>query len=208
LGVLLFAAGCATSPAQKPSQVVAPDSTTAATLKDLQAQTVSLAQQNTAIINAIQKSAQDNDQFRTEVKGGLASLTQNQFRSQSWLAEVSDGWRMRVLGISPAPAPGEAGPQLVDGHTGLGDGALPDARSAGAGADAKVAVLRKGDRSMFWLIVAFVLGILVSQVFAALEPQVEAKIQSEEQSLYVLMLKLVHGAWAMLFGKAKATPKT
>ena len=69
-------AGCSSAPAQKPTQTVAPDSTTASSLKDVQAQVVSLAQQNTAIINAIQKSAQDTDQFRDQVKGSIASLTQ------------------------------------------------------------------------------------------------------------------------------------
>lgn len=137
-------AGCSSAPAQKPIQTVAPDSTTASTLKDVQAQVLSLAQQNTAIINAIQKSSQDTDQFRDQVKGSIASLTQVQFRFESWLAEASGRWRLRVLGCPPYRPAGQVGPELVDGRSGVRDSAGADGRSAGAGADAKVAVLTKG----------------------------------------------------------------
>jgi len=126
--------GCAGSPVQKPTQTIAPDSATAAKLSDVQAQVLTLAQQNTAIINAIQKSAQDADQFRTEVKGSVASLTQNQFRIESWLAKGTDHWyglwpRFRpdaggVCGVSPVDA-GHAGGDVVgkpDSVPGIGNG--------------------------------------------------------------------------------------
>ena len=210
--------GCAGSPAQKATQTVAPDSATASTLKNVQAQIVSLSQQNTAIINAIQKSAQDNDTFRNEVKGSIASLTQVQFRFESWLAEVSDGWRLRVLGCAPYHPAGQAGPELVDGSDRERNPAGSDARSAGAGADAKGPVLKegragapkKGGPSMFWLIVAFVTGVIASQIFEALEPAVQAKATAEEESIYGRIIKLLHGAWSAIFGgkkkKAAATP--
>jgi outer membrane murein-binding lipoprotein Lpp len=196
-------AGCAGSPAQKPAQIVTPDSTTAATLKDLQAQTVSLAQQNTAIINAIQKSAQDADQFRTEVKGSVASLTQNQFRFDSWWATVSQRIRPRLLGFggfdAVVPAPGN------DTVVGKPDGSVGGAGPADGGRASPVQV-RKGP-TMWELLIAFVLGAIASQVFAALEPQVEAKLAAEETSIYGSFIKLVHGTWAFIFGKKKtATP--
>lgn len=209
LGVLLFAFGCSTAPVQKPTQTIAPASAESAALKDLQAQTVSLAQQNTAIINAIQKSAQDTDQFRTEVKGSLGALTQNQFRSESWLAEVSDGWRMRVLGISPAPAPLEAGPQLVDGHPGLDHGAVPDARGAGAGADAKVPVLKKWRPTMWTLIVvalvAFILGAVSLDIFDALDAKMAQVLATRTNSVLLVIVNLWHELFGLIFhGKKKA----
>ena len=182
LGVLcasavILAVGCSSAPAQKAAQTVAPDSTTASTLKDVQAQVLSLAQQNTAIINAIQKSSQDTDQFRDQVKGSIASLTQVQFRFESWLAEVSDSWRLRMLGCAPYRTAGEAGPELVVGPDRVRDSSGPDARSAAAGADAKGAVLATDDRpssmvnrpvkwrpTMLQLIVAFLLGCVLSSV--------------------------------------------
>jgi hypothetical protein len=173
LGVLPFVAGCSTAPVQRPTQTIAPDSTTASTLKDVKDSVVNLAQQNTAIISAIQKSAQDTDQFRTEVKGGIASMTQNQFRFESWLAETSGGWRLRMFGVVPYRAAGQAGPELVDGPGGVVHDSVPDARSAGAGADAKDSVLsgqwpvasdRKGGPTMLQLTVAFLLGALLSGV--------------------------------------------
>jgi hypothetical protein len=211
LGVLcaaavMMAVGCSTAPVQRPTQTIAPDSTTDSSLRDVQAKVISLAQQNTAIINAIQKSAQDADTFRTETKGGIASLTQNQFRVESWLAETTRHWRLRVLGVSAYPDPG-----ALSGNSGVGVGGdLPGhpglvPGSAVPGADRENAVVKKGGPSVLTIIIAFVLGVLASQVFAALEPQVEAKINSEEQSVYVWILKIVHGAWAMIFGKAKTT---
>jgi hypothetical protein len=162
--------GCSTAPVQKPTQTVAPDSSAAASLKDVQAQVVKLSQQNETIINAVQKSAQDADAFRLETKGGIASLTQCQFRLESWLAEASDGDRVRSLGIVPYPAPGQAGPQLVVGPDRRPGGAVPDARSAGAGADAEKPVLsgqwpvasdRKWRPTMLELLIAFIVGAAI-----------------------------------------------
>jgi hypothetical protein len=156
--------GCGSSPAQKPAQTIAPASSESAALKDVQAQVVSLAQQNTAIVNAIQKSAQDANQFRTEVKGGIASLTQNQFRIGQWVAEASRLYRLRLLGPGPV--------ENLDSV--LGDGSVvrgvdvPRAdrgsgvRSAIPGSDAQAPV--KWRPSMLQLIVAFLLGALLSSV--------------------------------------------
>ncbi len=58
---------------------------------------------------------------------------------------------------------------------------------------------------MFWLIVAFVAGVIVSQVFEALEPAVQAKATAEEQSIYGSIIKLIHGAWSFVFGGKKKT---
>jgi len=182
--VVVNVAGCSSAPAQKATQTVAPDSTTASTLKDVQAQVLSLAQQNTAIINAIQKSSQDTDQFRDQVKGSIASLTQVQFRFESWLAEVSDGWRLRMLGCAPYRPAGQAGPELVVGPDRVRDPARPDARSAGAGTGGKDDDVTTDDGpsstaggpssmvhgptewrpTMLQLIVAFLLGCVLSSV--------------------------------------------
>jgi hypothetical protein len=177
-------------------------------MKDVQAEMVSLAQQNTAIINAIQKSAQDADQFRTEAKGGIASLTQMQFRFESWLAENSDGWRMRVLGIDPFGAAGKAGPELVDGRDGVGgDRAGADAGSAGVGAGAEKPVLRKWRPTMWELVMAFVLGAVVVSVLAALEQPVAAKVEAKEAGVILYAAAAVISAYSWvkaLFGKKAA----
>ena len=198
--------GCAGSPVQKPTQTIAPDSATAAKLSDVQAQVLTLAQQNTAIINAIQKSAQDADAFRTETKGSIASLTQNQFWIESWMADSSAHWVVRAAGVDTFPRPGA----LSDDHlVGVGGdvprGDLPHVGAAGAGTDGKPVAVKKKGPSMFWLIVAFVLGVIVSQVFEALEPAVQAKASAEEKSLYGSVISLVHGAWSFIFGGKKKT---
>jgi len=213
---LLILAGCSSAPVQKPTQTVAPDSTTASTLKGVQAQVLSLAQQNTAIINAIQKSAQDNDQFRDQVKGDIASLTQVQFRLESWLAEASGRWRLRMLGCPPYRPAGQAGPELVVGPDRVRNPSGPDARSAGAGADAKVPVLTRSTGSgqkkwrptMLELTIAFLLGALLSSVVLGI---LAALHQVLAEHILVKIGAIIQWLWNKLVGlislfKPKAQP--
>jgi hypothetical protein len=200
-----FLSACAGKPAQKPAQTIAPDSATVSSLKDVQASVLSLAQQNTAIINAVQKSAQDADQFRTETKGGIASLTQNQFRLESWLAETTRHWRLRVLGVGAYPGPGALpGDQLVGvggdlpGHPGLVPG------SAVPGAGGKAHGLEKGP-TMLELLIAFVLGVVAASVFAALESGMAATIATDEKGVILEAVAFVVKLWNKIFGKKAAT---
>ena len=204
--------GCSSAPVQKPAQSIAPATTESAALKDVQAQVVTLAQQNTAIINAIQKSAQDTDQFRTEVKGGLASLTQNQFRIGQWVAEASRLYRLRLLGPGPvedldslngdgAVVRG-AGLPRADSGTGVW-GAVPrlDAQSP----------VTKWRPTMLQLLVAFLLGALLSSVvlgiLAALHQVIAdhilAKVGVIVTWLWTKLLALI-----ALFKPKPATPPT
>jgi hypothetical protein len=205
--------GCAGSPVQKPMQTIAPDSATAAKLNDVQAQVLSLAQQNTAIINAVQKSAQDTDQFRTEVKGNLASLTQVQFRFESWLAEVSSGWRMRVLGCAPYLPAGKAGPELVDGRDGVRDSSGADARSAAVGADQQSPVLKAEKGLTFmekigWLVAGMIVATIGVSILASVFQGIAAKVEAKED---VILVDLVNFAKALLLkigiGKKAAAAK-
>lgn len=211
--VLAFVmAGCGTAPVQKPTQTIAPDSTTAAALKDVQAQTVALAQQNTAIINAIQKSAQDADQFRTEVKGSVASLTQNQFRLDSWWAEVSARVRPRVLGFggfhlvgadeATSGLAGEPGSSGVGGVPALGGNAHP------------VSVKSKGGEKPMWtyIVVAFIfllIGVAGTEVFDIYEAKYAQIIETREHSILTWIVGLIHNFVALFVGKKKtAAPAT
>jgi hypothetical protein len=120
--VVAIMAGCLGGPAQKldQTQKIAPDTSSAAKLNDVTAQTLAIAQQNTVAIQAIQKSQQNTDAQQAKiagnldtmmkvnaatasdvgtVKAGIANITQNQFRLESWLAESTDGWRVHCLGV-------------------------------------------------------------------------------------------------------------
>jgi hypothetical protein len=194
---------CAGSPSQKPTQTVAPDSTTAAALKDVQAQTVALAQQNTAIINAIQKSAQDADQFRTETKGGIASLTQNQFRIESWWSNVSKRLRPRLLGFGGFDAV-----VLAAGNN--SDLGKPGSSARSSGPDnignSSLVQVKKGP-TVLELFIAFVLGVVAASVFAALDQNLAAKIEIGEAGIIDMILGILTSLWAKIFGKKKtATP--
>ena len=81
LGVALgMVMGCVSAPVQKPAQTIAPDTATAAKLDQVQTQVLALTKQNQQVINAVQKSAQDADQFRTQIGGQVSSLSQFQQR--------------------------------------------------------------------------------------------------------------------------------
>lgn len=118
--------GCApTGNVQEPKQTVTTDPAVAQKLDGIQAAQVALDTKLTTVSTTIQKSAQDNDQFRNQVKGGIASLTQNQFRLESWLAkDVGGHW---MLGLRRIPDfPDRSG--LVETPA-LGGGPIGDLRS-------------------------------------------------------------------------------
>lgn len=116
--------GCPGGNNLKPSQVTTADPATTATLKDIQAQVVTLAQQNQTAITAIQKSQQDAQETKTQIGtlsgkmdstntklgnlsdsiGGIGkvvgNVSQNQFRIESWLDESTDGWPLRACGVA------------------------------------------------------------------------------------------------------------
>jgi hypothetical protein len=209
---IVAVAGCSTAPAQKAAQTVAPDSTTASTLKDVQAQTLAIAQQNTEIINAIQKSTQNADAFQTSAKEGIASLTQNQFRLESWLAETTRHWRLRVLGVGAYPDPGALpGDQLVGVASDLHGNSGPVPGSAVPGADRKNPVVtrpggqEKGGPTVFELLIAFVLGVVAASVFAALDQGFAARAEAEEQGILLSIVAFIVKLWNKIFGKKAAT---
>jgi hypothetical protein len=211
----------------------------------VQAQVVSLAQQNTATINAIQKTQQNADAQIAKVAGNVDALTkvnaqtaadvgnvkaqvanisQNSFRLESWLAQNTDGWRIHWVGVdtyhpgdpadAPAPVQQGRGGDVVGKPGGVPDGArnvrggaaadsgrpVPDSsRSAAA------PIKKGGEHHMWYLIFGIVIGIIACQVFEALEPAAQAKATAEEESLYGLIVKVIHGAYGMIFGKKKTT---
>jgi hypothetical protein len=196
-GRLLFLAlgamiGCSSAPAQKPTQTVAPETATTAKLDKVSADILSLKQQNDLTLNAIQKSAQDADQFRNEVKGGIGSLTQMQFRLESWLAQASNARGVRDAGVAPYPAPGAVRQDRLVGKRGdlPGDSGVNGGR-ASAGADAEKPVL-KGGPTVLHLLTAFVLGALVPCVglllllrrHLAAITQYETRISALENQLF------------------------
>ena len=206
LGVALgMIVGCASAPVQKPTQTIAPDSTTTAALKQVQDSVVSLAQQNTAIINAVQKSAQDADQFRTQIGGQVSSLSQFQQRVESWLAEdVGGHW---LLGVRvPAYHPGgQAGPELVDGPDRSAVRPVSGARSAVDGAPSKGAVLKKGGLTLMEKLEWFVIGGIVfslglSVLFGFFQAVGDA-IETKEHNVIVVIVNWIKAAWQRLFGK-------
>ncbi len=198
--VLAFVVGCSTAPVQKPTQTIAPDSTTAAALRDVQAQTVALAQQNTAIINAIQKSAQDADQFRTEVKGAVSNMTQNQFRFESWWATVSARLRPRLLGFSGFTA--VEVPAGVHNELGKPDNAGGAGGADGVGNPTPVQV-KKGP-SMLELLIAFILGAVALSVVSAEFPAIAATVEAKEGGIIAWVVGIIKALWQMIFGKKAA----
>jgi hypothetical protein len=196
VGVMLFV-GCAGAPAQKAQQAVAPDSSAAAKLDDVRAQVLSLAQSNQQIVQAIQKTAQDSDQFRTETKAGIASLSQVQFRIESWLAESVGGHWLLGLRVPAYRAGGQAGPELVDGPDRGVVHPVSDSRGAGAGAGAEVAVLKKkGGPTVLELLIAFVLGGVAVSCLMAFDPSLAAKVSTGEHGI----LAVIESAWNTVVG--------
>ena len=189
--------GCTTAPAQKPAQTIAPASAEGASLKDVQATVLSLAQQNTAIINAVQKSAQDADVFRTETKGGIASLTQNQFRVGQWVVAASRLYRLRILGPGPVENLGvvNSDSAMVRGSGLPGADTGPGVRGAVPGADAQVSV-KKGP-TMLQLIVAFLLGAVLSSVVVGI---LAALHQVLTDHILAKLGVIISWTWAKLVG--------
>jgi len=207
--VAVMMGGCAGAPTQKAQQTVAPDSAAAAKLDQVQAQVLSLTQSNQQIVQAIQKSAQDADQFRTEVKGSVASLTQNQFRLESWWAEVSARYRARLLGFGgfrmvddDQAAAGLAGKPGVPGvRVALGDVRVHDSQ-----------VIRDWRPSVFELLIAFILGGVAVSCLMAFDPSLAAKVSTGEHGI----LAVIESAWNTVVGfvegifgikRKAATPK-
>jgi len=215
LGVALgMVMGCAGAPVQKPTQTIAPDTATAAKLDQVQAQVLALTQQNQQVINAVQKSAQDADQFRTQIGGQVSSLSQFQQRVESWLAEdVGGRW---LLGVRvPAYHPGgQAGPELVDGRDRNAVHPVSGARSAVDGAPSKGAVLnrdmKKGGLTLMEKLEWFVIGGIVfslglSVLFGFFQAVGDA-IEQKEHNVVVIVVNWVRAAWQRLFGKKTAAP--
>ena len=212
LGVALgMVVGCASAPVQKPTQIIAPDTAPAAKLDQVQAQVLALTQQNQQVINAVQKSAQDADQFRTQIGGQVSSLSQFQQRVESWLAEdVGGHW---LLGVRvPAYHPGgQAGPELVDGRDRGAVHPVSGARSAVDGAPSEGAVLKKGGLTLMEKLEWFVIGGIVfslglSVLFGFFQAVGDA-IETKEHNVIVVIVNWIKAAWQRLFGKkASAAP--
>ncbi|MGD1002782.1 MAG: hypothetical protein ABSA67_19000 [Candidatus Brocadiia bacterium] len=211
LGVALgMVVGCAGAPVQKPTQTIAPDTATAAKLDKVSADVLALTQQNQQVINAVQKSAQDADLFRTQIGGQVSSLSQFQQRVESWLAEdVGGHW---LLGVRvPAYHPGgQAGPELVDGRDRNTVRPVSGARSAVDGAPSKGAVLKKGGLTLMEKLEWFVIGGIVfslglSVLFGFCQAVGDA-IETKEHNVIVLIVNWVKAAWQRLFGKKTAAP--
>jgi len=213
LGVALgMVVGCAGAPVQKPTQTIAPDTATAAKLDKVSADVLALTQQNQQVINAVQKSAQDADQFRTQIGGQVSSLSQFQQRVESWLAEdVGGHW---LLGVRvPAYRPGgQAGPELVDGPDRNAVRPVSGARSAVDGAPSKGAVLKKGGLALMEKLEWFVIGGIVfslglSVLFGFFQAVGDA-IETKEHNVIVLIVNWVKAAWQRMLGKKAAAPAT
>ncbi|MGD1212380.1 MAG: hypothetical protein ABR973_13615 [Candidatus Acidiferrales bacterium] len=213
LGVALgMVVGCAGAPVQKPTQTIAPDTATAAKLDKVSADVLALTQQNQQVINAVQKSAQDADQFRTQIGGQVSSLSQFQQRVESWLAEdVGGHW---LLGVRvPAYRPGgQAGPELVDGRDRGAVHPVSGARGAVDGAPSKGAVLKKGGLALMEKLEWFVIGGIVfslglSVLFGFFQAVGDA-IETKEHNVIVLIVNWVKAAWQRMLGKKAAAPAT
>ena len=211
LGVALgMVMGCVSAPVQKPAQTIAPDTATAAKLDQVQTQVLALTQQNQQVINAVQKSAQDADQFRTQIGGQVSSLSQFQQRVESWLAEdVGGHW---LLGVRvPAYHPGgQAGPELVDGRDRGAVHPVSGARGAVDGAPSKSAVLKKGGLTLMEKLEWFVTGGIVfslglSVLFGFFQAVGDA-IETKEHNVIVVIVNWIKAAWQRLFGKKTAAP--